>query len=97
MSTSLAARRAVRVFGRPVTPVDTLELMADSDRRYRIKSGLTERRHYSVFYSRIDPADAIVLGINPGGDPRTWTAELLASQSLYENWEHEYVDCRYAI
>ncbi len=71
--------------------------MADIDRRYRTKSGLTERRYYSIFYSRIDPADAIVLGINPGGDPRTWTPELLASQSFYENWEHEYVDCRYAI
>ena len=50
-----------------------------------------------TIYSRIDPSDALVLGINPGGDPGTWTEDMLASRSFYENWEHEYVDCKYAI
>lgn len=78
-------------------PVNSIALMKDIDRRYRVTSGLTERRFYSIFYSRIDPAMALVLGINPGGNPMNWTEDKLASRSFYENWEHEYVDCRYAI
>ena len=75
----------------------TLELMQDIDRRYRSASTLTHRRMFSIFYSRIDPSEGLVLGINPGGDPKTWSETELASITYYENWEHEYVDCRYAI
>ena len=78
-------------------PVDTIAVMKDIDRRYREKSGLNDRCFYSIFYSRIDPAPLLVLGINPGGNPSKWTSDKLASQSFYENFEHEYVDCRYAI
>ncbi len=77
--------------------MNALELMRDIDMRYREVSELRERRFYSIFYSRIDPSDALVLGINPGGDPDTWTEDKLASRSFYEDWEHEYVDCKYAI
>ncbi|MCC5809457.1 MAG: hypothetical protein JJU06_03705 [Ectothiorhodospiraceae bacterium] len=77
--------------------MDTISKMRDIDRRYRSLTGLTERRFYSIFYSRIDAAAALVLGINPGGDPATWNEDELASRSFYENGEHEYVDCAYAI
>ncbi len=77
--------------------MDTILLMKDIDQRYRAISGLSDRRHYSIFYSRIDPAPLMVLGINPGGDPVTWTTDRLSSQTFYENFEHEYVDCQYAI
>lgn len=73
--------------------MDTIELMADIDRRYREASRLSERRFYSIFYSRIDPSDLMVLGLNPGGDPEIWTEELLCSTAYYDQWEHEYVDC----
>lgn len=75
----------------------TIQLMKDIDKRYRATSGLDSRTMYSIFYSRIDPSQVMVLGINPGGDPASWSMDYLASQSFYENWEHEYVDCRYAI
>ena len=71
--------------------------MRDIARRYQKASGLNERRYYSIFFSRIDPSEALVLGIKPGGDPSRWSESELASQSFYENWEHEYVDCDYPI
>ena len=77
--------------------MNTIERMKDIDERYRAASGLTDRRFYSIFYSRIDPAEVLLLGINPGGDPDIWSKDELASKSFYENWEHEYVDCSYAI
>ena len=77
--------------------MDTIAKMKDIDHRYRLASGLVNRKFYSIFYSRIDPAEVLVLGINPGGDPNIWSEDELASKSFYENWEHEYVDCSYAI
>ena len=73
----------------------SLEFMADIDRRFRVISGLTDRRDYSIFYSRLQPARMIVIGIKPGGS-RDGTHEL-ASHTFYENWEHEYVDKDYRI
>ena len=49
------------------------DLMKELDSEYRDRSGLTERRHYSIFYSRIPPSPLMILGINPGGNPATWT------------------------
>lgn len=65
--------------------LETISRMQSIDDRYRAISGLTERRFYSIFYSRIDLSKVLVLGINPGGDPTTWTEELLASRSFYDN------------
>jgi hypothetical protein len=73
----------------------SLEFMADIDQRFRTASGLTDRRDYSIFYSRLQPARIIVIGIKPGGS-RDGTHEL-ASHTFYENWEHEYVDKDYRI
>ena len=73
----------------------SIEFMADLDRRFRSISGLTDRRDYSIFYSRVQPSPVMVIGIKPGGARDG--SHLLASQSLYENWEHEYVDKDYRI
>lgn len=73
------------------------EFMRRVDEEYRRASGLTERRFYSIFYSQVNPFPILLLGFNPGGDPETWDEAELASQSFYENGEHEYVDCDYEI
>lgn len=74
-----------------------LSFMRSIDERYRETSKLTERRHYSIFYSKIVPSLLLVVGYNPGGDPATWDESELASRSFYENDEHEYVDCNYPL
>jgi hypothetical protein len=71
--------------------------MADLDARYRTASGLDDRRFYSIFYSQIRPSDLLLLGLNPGGNPETWTTSDIADTGWYENGEHEYVDMDYPI
>lgn len=73
-----------------------LEFMAELDEQYREASKLQERRFYSIFYSRIAPAPIMILGINPGGDPSTWTMPAGADE-FCTNWQHDYVDERYPI
>lgn len=77
--------------------MDAIEFMQKLDADYRAASGLTERRLYSIFYSRVAPSHVMVIGYNPGGDPDHWDESLLASRSFYENGEHEYVDCHYPL
>ena len=72
-----------------------IEFMKELDKRFRAASGLNDRRDYSIFYSRIHPSPAMVIGIKPGG--RRDGSHLLASQSFYEDWSHEYVDMNYRI
>lgn len=74
---------------------DSSAFMANLDRRFREASGLSDRSDYSIFYSRLQPARLIVIGIKPGG-ARDGTHQL-ASQSFYEDWSHEYVDMDYRI
>ena len=66
--------------------------MKQLDANYRRETGLEERRYYSIFYSRIVPSDVVLIGWNPCGNPETWDPSVLASQSWYENGEHEVVD-----
>lgn len=75
--------------------MNSIEFMADLDRRFREVSGLSDRRDYSIFYSRLQPARVMVLGIKPGG--RRDGTHQLASHGFYEGWEHEYVDMNYPI
>lgn len=75
--------------------IDPIAFMKDLDRRFREAFGLDDRRDYSIFYSRLQPARLIVIGIKPGG-ARDGTHQL-ASQSFYEDWSHEYVDMHYRI
>ena len=69
-----------------------VDLMVRLDAEFRAQSRLTDRRFYKIFYSAIAPAPLIVLGFNPGGE--TDGTDLNASESFYENWEHDYVDFR---
>lgn len=75
---------------------ETIRLMRDIDAEYRTASGLRERRLYSIFYSRVDPSPVMILGINPGGDPTTWTMAPGADE-FCSDWQHDYVDCSYPI
>lgn len=73
--------------------------MREVDRQYRAASGLDDRRFYKIFYSHIHPFPLLVLGQNPGGE--TDGTDLSASESFFENWEHDYAffrnDSRYAL
>lgn len=71
--------------------------MRSIDAEYQAASGLSERRYYSIFYSRLARSRVMALGFNPGGDPATWSETELASPGFYENGEHEYVDRNYPI
>lgn len=69
--------------------VDRMERL---ETEFRVGSGLTDRRFYKIFYLAIAPAPLLVIGFNPGGE--TDGTDLNASESFYENWEHDYVDFR---
>ncbi len=64
-------------------------MMRDFDSRFRLASGLNDRRYYKIFYSHVHPFQLLVLGQNPGGE--TDGTDLTASDSFFENWEHDYV------
>ncbi|WP_114226584.1 MULTISPECIES: hypothetical protein [Sphingomonas] len=81
----------------PDTVLDSeVEFMKVLNAEYQARSMLTERRFYSIFYSRITPSPIMVLGINPGGDPSTWTMNPDADE-FCSAWQHDYVDERYDI
>jgi hypothetical protein len=73
--------------------------MREIDAAYRAASGVTNRRYYKIYYSHIHPFPLLVLGQNPGGE--TDGTDLAASETYFENWEHDYVcfrnDPRYAL
>ena len=73
--------------------------MQEIDIGFRAVSGITERRYYKIFYSHIHPFPLLVLGQNPGGE--TDGTDLAASDTYFENWEHDYLrfrnDSRYAL
>ena len=74
---------------------DSAKAMSDLDARFQKESGLSDRRDYSIFYSRLIPSRVMVIGIKPGGQ-RDGTHQL-ASQTFYEDNAHEYVDMNYRI
>lgn len=59
--------------------METPVFMKSLDKRYREIAGLSDPRYYKIFYSRIDPADILVVGINPAGDPQTWPEDVRRS------------------
>lgn len=77
------------------TETDAIAFMRDLDRRFQATSGLTDRRDYSIFYSRLQPARVMIIGIKPGG--KRDGSHQLASPGFYEDWSHEYVDMHYRI
>ena len=76
---------------------ESAKFMKRLDKEYRKKTKISERRFYSIFFSQVNPSPIMILGSNPGGDPKNWDESELASTSFYENGEHEYVDCCYPI
>jgi hypothetical protein len=75
-----------------------IQLMQDLESRYRIATGLVDRSQYKIFYGPLRPAEILVLGINPGGDPSEIPpggAGTGASSSYYENDEHDLLDCEW--
>src|SRR4051812_44664282 len=76
-----------------------IDAMRAIDAGYRAAAGITERRLYKIFHSRLHPFPLLVLGQNPGGE--TDGTDLSASDSFFEDWEHDYVrfrnDTRYAL
>lgn len=75
----------------------TPKLMQEMELRYQERSGLRDRDRYTIFFSQICQSDLLVLGINPGGDPKDPRTIIRASTRYYESWEHEYVDSHYPI
>ncbi len=69
------------------------DFMRKLDEDFKCSSGLTERRYYKMFYSKIHTFPILVLGQNPGGE--TDGTDLVASTTYFENWEHDYVDFRH--
>lgn len=63
--------------------------MKEIDVAFRKASGILERRYYKIYYSHIHPFPLLVLGQNPGGE--TDGTDLSASDTYFENWEHDYV------
>ncbi|MBB5730614.1 hypothetical protein [Sphingomonas prati] len=73
-----------------------VDFMKELDAEYRERSGLRDRRFYSIFYSRIEPSPLMILGINPGGNTDTWSMSPDADE-FCSAWQHDYVDERYEI
>ncbi len=77
--------------------------MRDLEARYRAASGLADRSQYRIFYGPVRPAEMLVLGINPGGDPadvmpdgvgsRSGGKPHAASAGYHENDESDVLDC----
>lgn len=63
--------------------------MQEIDAAFRAVSGISERRYYKIYYSHIHPFPLLVLGQNPGGE--TDGTDLAASETFFENWEHDYL------
>ena len=71
---------------------DDIEFMKSVEDEYQRQSGLTSRRYYKLFYSRVHRFPLLVLGLNPGG--KSDGTDLRASDSFFESWEHDYVRFR---
>lgn len=81
----------------------SVDFMRDLEQRYRKATGLADRSQYKIFYGPVRPADLLVLGKNPSGDPadvmpdgkasRSGGKPHAASAAYYENDESDLVDC----
>jgi len=77
--------------------IPTQKFMQQLELGYQERSDLRDRAWYKIFYSQLVRADLLVLGINPGGDPKKPKELMSASTTYYENWEHDYVDEEYPL
>lgn len=79
--------------------------MRDLEGRYRAASGLADRSRYKIFYGRVRPANVLLLGINPGGDPADVMPDGMGSRSggrphassagYYDDDESDLLDCQW--
>jgi len=88
-------------------PSDTdVAFMRVIEDEFRTTSGLKDRSEYKIFYTPIWPAKIMVLGINPGGDPRNIAPDGVhstdgsghlnaSSASYYEGGENDILDCNW--
>lgn len=86
----------------PASPA-WVPFMQSLETRYRAASGLVDRSQYKVFYGPVRPAEILVLGINPGGDPAEMMPDGVryrvgprvgaASAGYYEKNESDLLDC----
>ncbi|MGH8540190.1 MAG: hypothetical protein ACRETW_06765 [Stenotrophobium sp.] len=77
--------------------------MRDLEERYKFESKLDNRSQYKIFYGLVRPAEILVLGINPGGNPLEVSpdgtrntkkgVDAAASATYYENDECDLLDC----
>ena len=83
-----------------------IKFMRDVEDRYKAASGLDNRSQYKIYYCAVQPAEILLLGINPGGDPaditpdgtKTRNGEIVSSSGFYyENYEHDVFDCEWAM
>lgn len=76
-----------------------MKTMQEIDAGFRAASGMADRRTYKIFYSHVHQFPLLVLGHNPGGE--TDGTDLAASDTFFENWEHDLVrfrlESRYAL
>lgn len=63
--------------------------MQEIDAAFREASGISDRRYYKLYYSHIHPFPLLILGQNPGGE--TDDMGFTASDTYFENWEHDYL------
>lgn len=70
----------------------TSEFMRAVDHEFRTATGLREKGEYKIYYSHIHAFPLLVLGQNPGGSNDG--SSYVASDSYFENWEHDFVHFR---
>jgi hypothetical protein len=70
----------------------TPDFMRETDEGFRRTSGLKTKSEYKIFYSHVHPFPLLVLGQNPGG--ASDGPSYVASDSYFENWEHDFVRFR---
>lgn len=81
-----------------------VEFMRSIEAEFKKETGFENRSQYKIFYSPVWPARIMLLGINPGGDPRAIAADEVnaldggnhkasSSSAFFENGENDIIDC----
>lgn len=63
-----------------------VQFMRDLDAEYRQTTGLSHRKHYSIFYAPPARSEFLMLNANPGGSPENYSYVDVMSG------EHEYIE-----
>lgn len=80
------------------------DFMAKLEGDFKAASHLPDRAAYKIFYGQVHQAPILTLGINPGGDPATTSADgttglkggaAASSAAYYEHDECDLLDCEW--